>query len=125
MPKTTHELADRRKGSRHELQFSVRFSWKGLPGVWLYGEGVTRDMSMTGAYVYTHTCPPVHAVLRTEILLPGIGDREDIRAECEMKVQRVEQDLRGHRRFGFAGKMARLTLHEAMRPGSGYGANAP
>ena len=119
MSKITQELADRRQNSRYELRFSVRFSWKGLPGVWLYGEGITRDMSTTGAYVYTQTRPPVQALLRTEILLPGIWDCEDIRAECEMKVQRVEQDLRGPRRFGFAGKMASLTLHAVMRPGSG------
>jgi hypothetical protein len=65
----------------------------------LYGEGITRDVSTTGAYVYTHTCPPVHAVLRTEILLPGIWDREEIRAECEMKVcnawSRIYVDIEG------------------------------
>ena len=125
MPQITQELEDRRKNSRYGLRFSVRFSWRGLPGVWLYGQGITRDMSITGVYVYTQTCPPVQAVLRTEILLPGIWDRKDIRAECEMKVHRVEQDLRGPRRFGFAGKMARLTLHGVMRPVSPPILNGP
>jgi hypothetical protein len=65
---------------------------------------------MTGAYVYTHTRPPVHAVLHAEILLPNPSRRGNIRAECEMRVQRVEQDLGGSKRVGYAGKFSRLTL---------------
>ena len=102
--------ADRRKGSRYEVRVPIRFSWKGFSGAWFHGEGITRDVSVTGAYVYTHTRPPMNAVLHAEILLPRASGRGDIRAECEMHVRRVDQDLRGSRRAGFAGKISRLTL---------------
>ncbi len=102
--------ADRRKWFRYEVRVPIRFSWKSFRGAWFHGEGITRDLSVTGAYVYTDTRPPLNAVLHAEILLPRASGRGDIRAECEMYVQRVELDLRGSRRAGFAGKFSRLTL---------------
>jgi hypothetical protein len=111
MYRGTAKLADRRKACRYIVQVHVLFSWEGLPGPSFHGEGITRDVSVAGVYVYTQTRPPMNAVLHTEILLPKASGRGDIRAECEMRVQRVEQqDLRGSRRSGFAGEASRLKI---------------
>jgi hypothetical protein len=58
----------------------------------LLGEGVTRDISLAGAFIFTRTCPPVGAALELDIFLspaPGSGGRT-VRIKTEATVIRVE-----------------------------------
>lgn len=77
---------------RYRLSADAVFGWEGLQGNRLLGEGLTRDISVAGAFIFTRTCPPVGATLDLDIFLspvPGSGGRT-VRIKTEAKVIRVE-----------------------------------
>jgi hypothetical protein len=59
-------------------------------------------MSAGGIFVLTPTCPPVHAVLQTEILFPGPHGNPNVEMKAEMKVLRVEHPVPGEKGSGFS-----------------------
>src|SRR5271166_1015380 len=77
---------------RYRLSAAAVFAWEGPQHGRLLGEGVTRDISLTGAFVFTRTCPPVGATLELDVFLsptPGNGGRT-VRIKTEARVIRVE-----------------------------------
>jgi hypothetical protein len=77
---------------RYRLSANAVFAWEGPHHGRLLGEGVTRDISLAGAFIFTRTCPPVGATLDLDILLspaPGSGGRT-VRIKTEARVIRVE-----------------------------------
>lgn len=54
---------------RYRLSADAVFAWKGPRKNQLRGEGVTRDISVAGAFIYTRMCPPVGATLELKIFL--------------------------------------------------------
>jgi hypothetical protein len=66
------------------------------------GEGVTRDMSVTGAFVLTPTCPPPNAVVQMEVVLPLSDAGSKALMKADMMVLRVENDIAGPKRSGFS-----------------------
>ena len=77
---------------RYRLSADAAFTWEGAKRVRLLGEGVTRDISLAGAFIFTRTCPPVGAALELDIFLspaPGSGGRT-VRIKTEATVIRVE-----------------------------------
>jgi hypothetical protein len=53
---------DLRKNLRYRLGASVVFRWEGSPGNRLRGEGLTRDVSLAGAFVFTSASAELHAI---------------------------------------------------------------
>ena len=92
-----------RSALRYQLAAQVVFKWEGLAGAELRGEGVTRDISVNGAFILTANCPPAGIMLRVEISLPQLysGGRS-IRMVNEGRVVRVERPVLGESRDGFA-----------------------
>jgi hypothetical protein len=77
---------------RYRLSADAVFAWEGPQRGRLLGEGVTRDISLAGAFIFTRTCPPVGARLDLDIFLspaPGSAGRT-VRIKTEAKVIRVE-----------------------------------
>jgi hypothetical protein len=76
---------------RYRLTADAVFTWQG-PQHRLLGEGVTRDISVAGAFIFSRTCPPVGAALELEILLsPATGGRgKTVHIKTEARVIRVE-----------------------------------
>jgi hypothetical protein len=77
---------------RYRLSADAVFAWEGAQARRLLGQGVTRDISVAGAFIFTRTCPPVGATLELDIFLspaPGSGGRT-VRIKTEAKVIRVE-----------------------------------
>jgi hypothetical protein len=95
-------LAERRKSIRYRMNAPVIFRWKGPDKERLQGEGVTRDMSMAGAFILTGTCPPPNALVKMEVLLPLSDGTSKAKMRADMTVLRVDQDLAGSTRSGFA-----------------------
>jgi hypothetical protein len=93
---------ERRKGIRYRMNASVMFRWSGPDSGHYQGEGVTRDMSVAGAFVMTATCPPPNAVVEMEVflLLSDGGSRALMKSD--MLVLRVEHDIAGSKRSGFS-----------------------
>lgn len=84
------------------MNASVLFRWSG-PGDGPYqGEGVTRDMSVAGAFVLTSTCPPPNSLVHVEVFLPLSDAGSKALMKAEMKVLRVEHDLAGNQGSGFS-----------------------
>ncbi len=94
---------------RYRLSAAAVFFWEGPQRNRLQAEGVTRDVSLSGAFIYTRTCPPVGATLELEIFLstaPGSG-KKTVRIKTEAKVIRVEHSPAGE---GFAALSQDFTL---------------
>jgi hypothetical protein len=97
----------------------VIFHWKGPDDERFQGEGVTRDMSVAGAFVLTATCPPPNAVVQMEVLLPLSDGASKARMKADMTVLRVEHDIAGNERSGFSAVGKGFTLRNLSKQSSG------
>jgi hypothetical protein len=84
------------------MNASVIFRWDGPESGQYQGEGVTRDVSVAGAFVLTATCPPPKAAVQVEVLLPLTDGALRASMKADMKVLRVEHDIAGNKRSGFS-----------------------
>jgi len=84
------------------LSASVKFIWSGPEDGHYQGEGVTRDMSVSGAFVFTATCPPPNSVVQMEVFFPLSDDGSKAVMKADMIVMRVEHDIGGQQRSGFS-----------------------
>jgi hypothetical protein len=88
--KALHSV-ERRKRVRYRLDLPAIFSWESSERSRLQGEGITRDIGLFGAFVFTPTCPPVETTIQLEVLLPPFtGAKATIRIKGEARVLRVE-----------------------------------
>jgi hypothetical protein len=84
------------------MNASVMFRWSGPEDEHCQGEGTTRDMSVSGAYIVTATCPPPNAVVRMEVFLPLSDGGSKALMQADMMVLRVEHEIDGNTRSGFS-----------------------
>jgi hypothetical protein len=84
------------------MNASVMFRWSGPENGHYQGEGVTRDMSVAGAFVLTATCPPPNSQVQMEVFLPLSDGGSRALMKADMMVMRVEHDNAGNRRSGFS-----------------------
>jgi len=101
-----------RKRVRHRLGADAVFTWQGAENSWLHGEGVTRDISFAGAFIFSLTCPPVGATIQLDVvLLPLDSGARSLRLKTEATVIRVEH-ASGGANEGFAVVLEGLNLGE-------------
>lgn len=83
---------------------SVVFSWKTTRTDRARAEGVTRDMSISGAFIFTSTCPPADSMVYIEIVPRSRSNVSNGVIKAHMKVLRIEPDRKvaGTRQSGFA-----------------------
>jgi hypothetical protein len=92
-----------RKEIRYRLDAPALFYWESADHRRLQGEGITRDISVLGAFIVTPTCPPVEAPIQVEVVLPSLaGLKPVIRIKGEARVIRVEHPSGGTAENGFA-----------------------
>jgi polysaccharide export outer membrane protein len=94
---------------RYRLSADAVFAWEGAKHDRLLGEGVTRDISLMGAFIFTATCPPVGAQVQLDVFLsptPGAA-RKTVRIKTEATVIRVEHSAGSE---GFAAVSQDFTL---------------
>jgi hypothetical protein len=108
-----------RKRVRYRLSADAIFAWEGPERSRLVAEGVTRDISVAGAFIFTRTCPPLGTSVDLEIILspaPESG-RNAVRIKTEAKVIRVE-----HAEVeGFAATSQDFTLLFEENSGGSFG----
>jgi hypothetical protein len=80
----------------------VVFHWDGPDGGDYQGEGVTRDMSVAGAFVMTATCPPPKSIVQMEVHLPLNDGGSKALMRSDVVVLRVEHEIAGSHRSGFS-----------------------
>jgi hypothetical protein len=81
---------------------SVIFRWSGPEDGQNQGEGLTRDMSVAGTFIFSATCPPPNALVQMEVLLPLSDGVSKALMKADMMVLRVEHDVAGSKRSGFS-----------------------
>jgi hypothetical protein len=92
-----------RKGLRYRLEAPACFSWECADQRRFQGEGVTRDISLHGAFIVTTTNPPVGSFIKLELLLPPIsGMNAILRITGTVKVVRYEHPCGEKGVTGFA-----------------------
>jgi hypothetical protein len=94
---------------RYRLSADAVFAWEGGSHGRFLGEGVTRDISLTGAFIFTLTCPPVGATVQLDVFLsPILGNsRKTVRIKTEATVLRVDHTTASE---GFAAASQDFTL---------------
>jgi len=78
------------------------FRWNGRENGHFQGEGITRDMSVAGAFILTATCPPPNAAVQMEVFLPLSDGGSKALMKADMMVLRVEHNIAGNNRSGFS-----------------------
>ena len=103
-----------RTALRYQLVAAATFMWEGSAGGPLQGEGLTRDISVKGAFILTPNCPPPGITLRVEISLGQVETGRSIRMVSEGRVVRVERPVLGEAQDGFA-IVGEFAIDEAAR----------
>jgi hypothetical protein len=95
--------ADLRRSIRFDLQVPVSFSWVDERGVRQVGEGRSRDISASGAFVIGLPCPPAGATVDLNFLLSlDPLPTQNLQIQAMARVVRVEQADRAEETPGFA-----------------------
>ena len=104
-------IVERRKGNRYRLGIPVVFSWGDAGQRQHDGFGLTRDVSIRGAFVLTTSPPPLGAHIKLKAFLPPVvGVPTSTRIQAEGKVVRVEANSHDKGLRGFATEGKRFVL---------------
>jgi hypothetical protein len=100
---------------RRKLRYRVRapaiFSWKSRDDNRFQGEGLTRDISLSGAFLFSPTCPPVNQLIQLDIFLsPFDGRVLPVQIRAQACVERVEHCSPESEQSGFAVSAADFDL---------------
>jgi len=80
-----------RREVRYRLDAPAVFSWEGGRHRRFQGEGITRDISVQGAFILTATMPPPDCSVQVDLLLPSLtGMKGMMRITGKARVIRVE-----------------------------------
>lgn len=101
MLRATRNCTERRKSVRYPLSVRAIFTWEKPEGVLGKGEGITRDVGVKGAFVFSATLPPVNTVIKLELVFPRPFRRPNALV-AKMWTQRVERDLSAAASRGFS-----------------------
>jgi hypothetical protein len=92
-----------RTAIRFPLQASVVFWWTDETGTYRQGEGKSRDVSESGAFVIAVSCPAPGSSVGLRMFLDAFPDRtRALRMNVEGRVLRVEPSVAGRQCCGFA-----------------------
>jgi len=107
----TGESVQRRKDNRYQLAVPVMFFRKDARDTQHEGIGLTRDISIRGAFVFTTSPPPLKSDVRLKAFLPPGRDAvPPLRIQGQGRVVRVEAAHNGEARAGFAVAGGRFVL---------------
>ena len=99
----TRAPMEMRKEVRYRLDAPAVFSWIGARHKRFQGDGVTRDISVQGAFILTATIPPPDCPIQVDLLLPSLtGIMSMMRITGKARVIRLEHPSSGARNHGFA-----------------------
>jgi hypothetical protein len=97
------EPMEMRKEIRYRLDAPAVFSWEGAHHRRFQGEGITRDISVQGAFILTATLPPPDCPVQVDLLLPSLtGMKAMMRITGKARVLRVEHPSSDTWIHGFA-----------------------
>jgi PilZ domain len=100
--KATEHSVERRNTIRYRVNAQTFFRWKRSRSNRFQGEGTTRDISLTGVYILTATCPPVDSIIHVDVIIPRLFNVCKRELKAEMRVLRVEDEIASQGRSGFS-----------------------
>jgi len=107
-----------RKHIRYQLELPAIFSWKGGAHTQKRGAGLTRDLSIVGAFVCTDSPPPLQAHIQLEAILPPSPSVVDpLRISGKGRVVRVTPLPEDEARCGFAVVGKSFTVRRGEKSG--------
>lgn len=96
-------VVEQRKAIRYAMAATAAFVWRDERGIQQTSEGVTRDMSGNGAFIYAAVGPTEQVPVRIEFALPPIEERKaSLLVRVKGRVVRVERDPADPVHNGFA-----------------------
>lgn len=95
---------ERRRDTRYVMRIPVVFRWRSSRSDSARGEGVTRDMSISGAYIVTSRCPPANSMVEIEVVPFARRSMPRGVVKAKMKVLRIEpgDNMENKKCYGFA-----------------------
>lgn len=106
-------MGNLRKSVRYTISAPVTFVW-GSDSMRGTGEGVTRDISLHGSFLWSETCPPSGVDLDCQIFLPRVGPHSrEMKAVVTGTVGRVDAPSREHGVRGFVVIHRRVDIVES------------
>jgi hypothetical protein len=117
VPRATEQRKERRKHVRYPVRLPVFFSWKkrGNAVAVVPYEGITRDISLRGGYVFSAICLPVDTVIEMEILLPRSLRKPNLLIVGTVRIQRVERAARKKPGTGFSAVASGFAVRTSSR----------
>jgi hypothetical protein len=111
-PPTTSAIDERRKQNRYRLGVPAIFAWQDARQAHQQGFGLTRDVSLRSAFVFTTSPPPLEANIKLKAFFPlVVGMAAPVRIQGEGRVVRVEATNHHEAPGGFAVVGKRFVLH--------------
>lgn len=111
---TSAAQKEHRRFVRYRLCLPVLFMWNDEKGRAHRGEGLSRDISIHGLYVWSDIQPPSERNLMVEVFLPGLRSSSEppLCMETEARVMRVDERKSAKSSAGFALAGEQLTVLE-------------
>lgn len=69
----TQAQRERRARKRYLVSARVRFRWKNAAGKWISTSGVTRDVSVAGAYILCPNVPDLSAAVEVQVAVTPLA----------------------------------------------------
>ena len=93
---------ERREQTRYGVHARVKFEWTD-DGISQQGQGITKDISTKGMFIYSEVSPPAKADLRVDVLF---NEESPVNTNLQMRalglVIRIEPSIAGGTGQGFA-----------------------
>ncbi len=94
---------EQRKVFRYAIVATATFVWQDEGGIQQRSEGITRDISSNGAFIYAAVGPTAQVPIRTEFELPPLEEgKAPLRVRVKAQVVRVERSPADPVHSGFA-----------------------
>lgn len=94
---------EQRKAFRYAIVATAAFVWQHERGIQERSQGITRDMSDSGAFIYAAVGPTAQVPVRVEFELPPLEEgKAPLRVRVKARVVRVERDPADPVHSGFA-----------------------
>jgi hypothetical protein len=107
---------ERREHTRYGVRALVDFEWED-EGVLRRGQGLTRDISTKGMFIYSITKPPVKADLRVDVSFQDAAlTATNLQMRAKGLVIRVEPETNPGTQQGFAILNRSYELHDGVHP---------
>lgn len=83
------------------------------------GDGWTRDINQSGAYIYSACCPPAGTHASVTVLLPPLGEAgRMLKIQMDAYILRVEPNFPEAEYGGFAVRCMNATVRQVCKNGS-------